>query len=258
MKSQYKRKRKARMEGSEGGEGREGSRARVEEESTSGRARSGDRAGGELRSKNREDPRRERTAAREDVGKEEAGEVEGTMGEVPVVRHRCAFDSICTLVDQLSEEQREAIRGTVWGPVLEYKKFAMDRFLVQALIQLWDPQSLSFRMGRRQVQFSQYDVALVTGLPATGREVVFSRGETVGEVEQLVMAAMEEKLEKERGKRRGNRAESRMYRNYIAVIIELCKKYSSGDSIPMFRKLFSLLVVSGLYFARTAGGLRGT
>ena len=141
------------------------------------------------------------------------------------------------------------------GPVLEYKKFAMDRFLVQALIQLWNPESSTFMIGRREVQFSQYDVALVTGLPAMGREVVFTRGKTVGEVEQLLMGTMEEKLEKERGKRQGNRAESRMYRNYIAVIIELCKKYSSGDSIPMFRKLFSLLVVSGLYFARTAGGV---
>jgi len=133
MKTQYKRKRKATMEESEGGEGREGTTARVDEESSSGRASSGDRAGGELRSKNREDRRRQRTAAREDVGKEKVGEVEGTMGDY-VVRHRCAFDSICTLVDQLSEEQREAVRGTVWGPVLEYKKFAMDRFLIQALI----------------------------------------------------------------------------------------------------------------------------
>jgi len=69
-----------------------------------------------------------------DVGKVKGSEVEVSMGEY-VVRHRCAFDSICTLVDELSEEQREAIRGTVWGSVLEYKKFAMDRFLVQALIQ---------------------------------------------------------------------------------------------------------------------------
>ena len=144
------------------------------------------------------------------------------------------------------------------GAGVRIQEVAMDRFLVQALIQLWNPESSTFMIGGRQVQFSQYDVALVTGLPATGREVVFTRGETVGEVEQLLMGAMEEKLEKERGKRRGNRAESRLYRNYIAVIIELCKKYSSGDSIPMFRKLFSLLVVSGLFFARTAGGLRGT
>ena len=77
--------------------------------------------------------------------------------------------AICTLLDELSEEQREAIRGTVWGSVLEYKKFAMDRFLVQALIQLWNPDRSTFMIGGREVQFSHYDVALVTGLPATGR-----------------------------------------------------------------------------------------
>jgi len=75
-------------------------------------------------------------------------------------------------VDELSEAQREAI----WGTVLEYKKFVMDWFLVQALIQAWNPDSSTFMIGRREVQFSYYDVALVTGLPATGREVMFSRG----------------------------------------------------------------------------------
>ena len=113
-------------------------------------------------------------------------------------------------------------------------------------------------IGRREVQFSIYDVALVTGLPATGRQVVFKRGDSAGEVEQLVMTAMEERLDKERQKHRGNRAEGRIYRNYVAVIIALCRQYSSGDRIPMFRKLFSMLVLSGLFFAHTAGGLRGT
>ena len=46
MKSQYKRKRKATMEESEGGEGSDRTTARVDEESSSGRASSGDRAGG--------------------------------------------------------------------------------------------------------------------------------------------------------------------------------------------------------------------
>jgi len=112
-------------------------------------------------------------------------------------------------------------------------------------------------IGGREVQFLYYDVALVTGLPAMGREVVFTRGDSAGEVEQLVMAAMEERLEKEWQRRRGDRTDSRIYRNYVAVIIELCRQYSPGDSIPMFRKLFSLLVLSGLFFARTAGGCVG-
>jgi len=89
--------------------------------------------------------------------------------------------AICTLLDELSEEQREMIRGTVWGSVLKYKKFAMDRFLVQALIQAWNPDSSTFMIGGREVQFSHYDIALVTG-----REVVFTRGDSGGEVSVLV------------------------------------------------------------------------
>ena len=106
---QYKRKRKAAREENEEGEGSKGTPARVDEESTSGSASTGDRARGELRSKNREDARGRRRAARVDVGKVKGCEVKVIMGEY-VVRHRCAFDSICTLVDELSEEQREANR----------------------------------------------------------------------------------------------------------------------------------------------------
>ena len=253
---QHKRMRKAVREENEGAEGSMATPARVNEESSSGSASTGDRFRGELRSKNREDTGAGRRAARGDVVKGKVYEVDVRMSEY-VVRHRCAFDSICALVDELSEAQRDAKRGTVWGPVLDYKKFIMDRFLVQALIQAWNPDSSTFMIGRREVQFSIYDVTLVTGLLATGREVVFTRGDSAGEVEQVVMAAIEERLEKERQRRRGERTDSRIYRNYVAVIIALCKQYSSGDSIPMFRKLFSLLVLSGLFFARTARGCVG-
>ena len=51
------------------------------------------------------------------------------MGEC-VVRHRCAFESICALIDDLSEVQKEVIRGTVWGLVLDYKRIVMDRHMV--------------------------------------------------------------------------------------------------------------------------------
>ena len=77
-------------------------------------------------------------------------------------------------------------------------------------------------------------------------------------MEQLVMTAMEERLDRERGRRRGDKMESRIYRNYVAVMIELCKQQSTVEQLPLFRKLFSLLVLSGLYFPRSAGGLRGS
>ena len=130
--------------------------------------------------------------------------------------------------------------------------------MVRALIQAWNPDSMAFRVGRREVRFTHFDVALITSLPAMGRPVVFHKGEGAGEVEQLVMTAMEERLHRERERRRGERMDSRIYRNYVAVMIELCKQHNTVEQLPMFRKLFSLLVLSGLYFPRTAGGLRGS
>ena len=111
---QHKRKRKATRKESEGAEGSMGTPARVDEESSSGSASIGDRFRGELRSKNREDAGAGRRAAHGDVVKGKVYEVDVRMSEY-VVRHRCAFDSICALVDELSDAQRDAIRGTVWG-----------------------------------------------------------------------------------------------------------------------------------------------
>jgi len=49
-----------------------------------------------------------------------------------------------------------------------------------------------------------------------------------------------------------------IYRNYVAIMIALCRQHNIGDSLPMFQKLFSLLVLSGLFFPRSTGGLRGS
>jgi len=198
--------------------------AGVDEESTSGSTSSGDRLREEARTKSREDSALRSTTARVEGGKGKGVDLEDSVGEY-VVRHRCVFEAICGLVEEISDAQKEAVRGTVWWPVLEYKKFVMDRHRVQALIQTWNPDSTAFRVGRREVPFTYFDVALLTGLPAMGRQVVFHRGEAAGKVEQLVMTAIEERLHRERQRRRVDRMESRIY-----------------------RKLFSLLVLSGLYF----------
>jgi len=95
----------------------------------------------------------------------------------------------------------------VWWPVLEYKKFVMDRHMVQALIQAWNPDSMAFRVGKREVPFTYFDVALLTGLPAIGRQVVFHKGEGAGEVEQVVMTAMEERLQREAKAKSGSDGE---------------------------------------------------
>jgi len=161
-------------------------------------------------------------------GKGKGVDLEASIGE-HVVRHRCVFEEICVLLAELSDAQKESVRGMVWWPVLEYKKFVMDRHMVQALLHAWNSDSTTFKVGRREVQFTNFDVALMTGLPAMRRQVVFHRGEGVGEVEQLVMTAMEERLDRERQRRQGDRMESRIYRNYVAVMIELCKQHNTVE-----------------------------
>jgi len=42
-----------------------------------------------------------------------------------------------------------------------------------------------------------------------------------------------------------------MYRNYVSVMIDLCRQHTAIESIPMFRNLFSLLVMNGLFFPRS-------
>jgi len=54
------------------------------------------------------------------------------------------------------------------------------------------------------------------------------------------MVATEARLERESQRRRGGRTDSRIYRNYVAVMIKLCRQHNIGDSLLMFRKLFSL------------------
>ena len=70
------------------------------------------------------------------------------MGNVDVaIRHRCAFEIECALNATLGDIQKEAIRGNVWDLVLEYKTYAMDQHMVQALVETWNPNTKSFNLG---------------------------------------------------------------------------------------------------------------
>jgi len=66
---------------------------------------------------------------------------------------------------------------------------------------------------------------------------------------------MDSHLARERSKRRSARSDVRLYINYVAVMVELCKQNNTPDSLGLFRKLYSLLVMSGLLFPRTAGDM---
>ena len=95
-------KRKAVGEEIKEGEGSEGTAARDEKASTSESASSGDRLQGESRSKRRED-----AVGRQMAGCVEVSKGKGVEGDVRitdnVIQHRCAFESICGLVEDLSD-----------------------------------------------------------------------------------------------------------------------------------------------------------
>ena len=73
----------------------------------------------------------------------------------------------------------------------------------------------------------------------------------------MLKGAMEERVMRERERRRTARMDLRIYRNYVSVLLDLCRVHNTVDSVRLFTKLYSLLVVSGLLFPRTPGGLRG-
>ena len=145
---------------------------------------------GKAKAKVAEVNRRSTSDEREDERTEHAVDVD--------IRHRCALDAICALNDQLSDIQKEAVRRMVWRLVLEYRTFLMDRHLVQALLQAWNPKSKCFKVGRREVPFSHFDVALLMGFPATGKRIAFEMSDGGSEVEQVVKGAMEKRVCRER------------------------------------------------------------
>jgi len=149
MKRKLRRKRKAVRDEMEG-EGSSGSTLGLDKETSSRRASYGDRLRGEERSKRRGDHARRQRAGREQGGKGKGITLEMRMGEYSV-RHRYAFESICTLIEELSEVQNKVVRGIMWGLVLNYKWFVMDRRMVKALIHVWNPDTKAFRIGRREV-----------------------------------------------------------------------------------------------------------
>ena len=98
-------------------------------------------------------------------------------------------------------------------------------------------------------------MALITRLPAHGKPVLFQCTEVFGEVEGVLKGAMDDHVSRERGKRRTLQKDMRIYRNYISVLLDLCRSNNTRDKEVMFTKWYALLVVSGLLFQRCAGGM---
>ena len=84
---------------------------------------------------------------------------------------------------------------------------------------------------------------------------MFKRGEGADKVEQLLMVAMEDQLERERQRLRGVHIDVHIYRNYVSMIIELWRQHNVVESLLMLRKLFTLSVLSGRLFPRSVRGI---
>jgi len=69
---------------------------------------------------------------------------------------------------------------------LNYCSFSMERNLALALVKAWVPQRRAFRVGERLVPFSVFDVAFMTGMPATGEKVNFEEENVETQIGNLV------------------------------------------------------------------------
>ncbi|KAJ8434664.1 hypothetical protein Cgig2_030050 [Carnegiea gigantea] len=118
-------------------------------------------------------------------GKVVENEGEG-IGDV-FFRHWYTLEVVCSLNFELEDFQKLAIKETVWSPILMYEPFVMDKRLTRAS-----------KIGWRKLPFSVYDVTLVTGLPATGKHATFERGQGAYGVEEVVKAAIDDHLTRER------------------------------------------------------------
>ncbi|KAJ8444536.1 LOW QUALITY PROTEIN: hypothetical protein Cgig2_000815 [Carnegiea gigantea] len=102
----------------------------------------------------------------------------------------CTLEVVCALSSELEDFHKSTIEETVWNPVLKYKMFVLGSHLVWNLVGSWILETKAFKIGRREVPFSVYDVALLMGLPATGENVTFEWGYTSMSVQICILMLM--------------------------------------------------------------------
>jgi len=100
--------------------------------------------------------------------------VSGEKGGGVIIRGKCTLERVVSMNKRITEYQREAVKGTVFAPILKYCPFEMEKNLALALVKAWVPRRKAFRVGSRLIPFSIFDVALINGLPAVGQQVNFS------------------------------------------------------------------------------------
>jgi len=158
-------------------------------------------------------------------------------GEVAVsVRGRCTLDIICVVKKTFEEHHVQAFEGMILKPMLEYKQFAMQMELTIALVMVWVSRRRGFRLTGRVVPMSMFDVALMTGLPATGKIVEFGDKGEPAEVGRLVRQRMVEYMEAKQAKlmRVKGSKKPKVFRNYIKVMRKLCEANRAEEQVGLW------------------------
>ncbi|KAJ8419896.1 hypothetical protein Cgig2_016343 [Carnegiea gigantea] len=162
------------------------------------------------------------------------------------IRGRYTIEHVVSLNEAMSDVQKEAVMGTVLRPFLKYRSFAMERNLALALVKCWVPRSKVFWLAGRLVPFSMFDVALLIGLPATGERVDFDDDKLMTDFRDMEWLRRR-KVGKES-------KDKRVYKNFIAVMVYLCEKNAREEQLEFWLKLYTWLVLSGLWFPRAVYG----
>ncbi|KAJ8428199.1 LOW QUALITY PROTEIN: hypothetical protein Cgig2_031476 [Carnegiea gigantea] len=172
------------------------------------------------------------------------------------IRGRCTIKHVVSLNKAMSDVQKEAVMGTVLRPILKYRSFSTELNLALTLVKCWAPHSKAFRLADRLVLFSIFDVALLTGLPATRERVDFDDDKLITDFGDMVRQRVHEEEEEElKGRKVGKGCkDNRVDKNFIAMMVYLCEKNVQEEQLELWLKLYTWLVLSGLLFPRTVHG----
>ncbi|KAJ8445813.1 hypothetical protein Cgig2_027894 [Carnegiea gigantea] len=133
----------------------------------------------------------------------------------------------------------------------------MERNLALTLVKAWVSRSKAFRLADRLVPFSIFDVALLIGLPATKERVEFDDDSLMAEYGNMVRALVQEAEQEElrRWKVGEGRMDNHVCKNFITIMVYLCKRHAGEEKLQLWLKLYTWLVLSGLFFRHSTYGV---
>ncbi|KAJ8420616.1 hypothetical protein Cgig2_023143 [Carnegiea gigantea] len=170
-------------------------------------------------------------------------------------------DELSYLLRCLMEgEMREDSSGTEYESHIEDEGVSDSELSLESNFSVDEgsavPRWKVFRVGGRRVPFSVFDVALMTGLPATRKIVELDREEVTTEVGEMVRGCMAEwerekivtRLPGRSGKKR------RFFWNYVSAMVALYEGNSKDDQVRLWVRIYAFMILSGVLFPRTLYG----